>query len=578
MNFDQWPLFLQYSVYAGVGLLFLFLVFLSIEQVRTRFFLHRHLKPKIDRNYYLVLDLKHETARFEHPLMSIQKEITFTFSLMQKHMSEKHWQLLQEWIGKAQKNVLKHNDSISIFLNWRHRQIRRWLRIGYYSYDANNLKIKCSAENLFGSQTHFYAINPNQLTDLVEFGQALNQLQTESPHAGVLLNLYNPQIPLLHQHYGRETANHYMMAVWTDLERLATKNRIISYQFGGHYLIYSHEGASDHAIHELLNVILQKVKKEYEFDRFRFPVPFQVGILRVAAPISPLTDTLNDLHKAAFAAKTLGYPITFVDLETINQQTLTASQHLANFTALLDKKTFRYTYDSVYSIPSGMIHGYHVKIRSLFEDKDLDLQGLFDVARHLHLEKELLTAIFSEMVSRFMRSNLEPRHLLVYLPTDQLETFTSLVGSIMSNNPLRLSLIGDDVPSFAGLYRTRKLEALVEDLSEHNIRLGAKATPELASTFYPYSTYFSYLAMEDLADNVETNVQKQWTIQAVLTSFQNQHIMGLAPQVRTYEQAETLRNLGVGIQSGDFFNQLSGKKYSAAIRKFQRLLDIEGIE
>lgn len=576
MDILNWPMHLQLSIYVASGLLVLFLLFLMVRQIQLHFFYRRHLRSKIDRSYFVTIDLKHETVHFEHPFSSVQSSVKLTFEVMQKHLSEKHWALFQEWIAKAQKNALKASDSISIYLNMRHKSIRRWIRFGFYSYDENNLRIKCKAETLYGTESNFYSIDPRQLTDLVEFLNDVNELQKTTPHTGVLIDLYNPQVPLLHQHYGTELANHYMMAVWAELDKLSTKQRIISYQFGGHYFIYSHEGSSEHAIHELLNTVLQKCRKEFEINRFRFPLQFQVGILKVLSPIEMTITTLNQLHAAAIAAKPLGYPISYVDYDSINQEHLSASQHQANFIALIDKKTYRASYDSIYSIPSGMIHGYAVKLTALFEDKEHDVQGLSRLANQFHLEKEFIVSMVGEVIARFARSNLEPRHLFMYIPTELLEIFASHYASITGISSVKMTIVGDDLASFSTLFRTKRLETIVANLGSQNIRLGAKATPELATTYYPFSNYFNYLMLDDLADNVETNVQKQWTIQAVITSFDGRHIMYYAPNVRTYEQAETLRNLGVGIQSGEFYSQLSGKKYSAAIRKFQRLLDIEG--
>lgn len=576
MDISNWPTHLQWSIYVASGLLVIFLLFLVSRQVQLRLFYSRHLRTKINRSYYVTIDLKHESAHFEHPLSSIQPSVMLSFEIMQKHLSEKHWALFQEWIGKAQKGGLKPSDSISIYLNIRNKSIRRWIRFGYYSYDENNLRIKCSAENLYGTESNFYSIDPQQLTDLVEFISEVNALQQSTPHTGILLDLYNPQVPLLHQHYGTELANHYMMAVWAELDKLSTKQRIVSYQFGGHYFVYSHEGSSEHAIHELLNLVLQRCRKEFEIDRFRFPLQFQTGILKVITPIELTIATLNQVHQAAIVAKPLAYPITYVDYDSVNQEHLSASQHQANFAALIEKKTYRASFDPIYSIPSGMIHGYTVKMSALFEDKEYDMQGLARLANQFHLEKEFVISMGSEIATRYTRANLEPRHLFLYIPTDLFEIFSSNYSQMLNMSAVRITLMGDDLSSFSTLYRTRRLETIVTNLGSQNIRIGAKASSELATTYYPFSNYFNYLMLDELADNVETNVQKQWTIQAVITSFDGRHMMYYAPNVKSYEQAETLRNLGVGIQSGEFYSQLSGKKYSAAIRKFQRLLDIEG--
>lgn len=576
MNFNEWPFLLQLSVIAGVSLLALLLLLMIISQLNLRAFYQRHLKVRVDRIFYLTLDIKKELAVFEHHFASVQKTIQFSFADMQKALSEKHWQALQEWMGKAQQNALKANDSLSIFFKWKNRQLRNWIRIGYYNYDSSNLRIKCSAENLFGSRTSFYAVDPKQLTDLLEFGNELNDLQRLHPHAGVLLNLYNPQIAILHQHYGNEIANHYMMTVWTDLDKLVTKNRLVSYQFGGHYLIYSHEGTSDHHIHELLNTVIQRTRKEFEMDRYRFAVTFQVGVMRVNAPIESLTEVLNQLHVASRSAKTLAYPITYVNFDSINEAHLSQEQKINEFKSLLEKKTYKMTFDAVYSIPSGTVHGYQMKISALFAEQDTDINKLYHLADQFHLEKEFIASLFGDILARFARTNFEPRHLFIPLPTSVLEEYSGWLKS----NPLgvKITLLCDDVPSFEPLYRSRKIDGIMEDFENRSIRICAKATPELGTSYYPYSHIFSYLRIDDIAEGVETNVQRQWTIQSITTSLKDHHILSYVSIVKSYEQAETLRNLGVGIQGGEFFNQLSGKKYSSAIRKFQRLLDIEGGE
>lgn len=576
MNFELWDPLLKISLFAGVAIISILLIWLIVSQLNLRAFYHRHLKVRIDRMYYLTLDIKKEQAIFEHHFASIQKTISFSFSDIQKALSEKHWLSLQEWMGKAQQNALKSNDSLSIYFKWKNRQLRNWIRIGYYNYDASNLRIKCSAENLFGSKSSFHSVDPKQLTDLVEFGNELNDLQRINPHMGVLLNLYNPQIPILHQHYGNEIANHYMLTVWTDLDKLVTKNRLVSYQFGGHYLIYSHEASSDHHIHDLLNTVLQRTRKEFEMDRYRFAVQFQVGVMKVNGPITSLSEILNQLHAAARQAKTLSYPITYVNFDTVNEEHSTLEQLQEDYRLLLERKPYKTTFDAIYSIPSGMVHGYHLKFSVPFNDQDISLSKMHYYADQFHMEKDFVASFISDIVSRFNRSNLEPRHLFIPLPTKLFEEFASWLRS----NPLgvKITLIGDDVPSFESLYRSRKLDGLVEEFEAKSVRICAKATPELATYYYPYSHALTYLWMDEIADGVETNVQRQWTIQSITTSLKDHNILGFVSNVKTYEQAETLRNLGVGIQGGEFFNQLTGKKYSSAIRKFQRLLDIEGGE
>ncbi len=58
MDISNWPAHLQWSVYVASGLLVIFLLFLVSRQVHLRLFYRRHLRTKINRSYYVTIDLK----------------------------------------------------------------------------------------------------------------------------------------------------------------------------------------------------------------------------------------------------------------------------------------------------------------------------------------------------------------------------------------------------------------------------------------------------------------------------------------------------------------------------------------
>jgi EAL domain-containing protein (putative c-di-GMP-specific phosphodiesterase class I) len=391
-----------------------------------------------------------------------------------------------------------------------------------------------------------------------------------NPNKGALIILNFNLLDVINRRYDKEIATSYIKALWSSVvNKIIEPQAIVGIYRGDSIVIFNPILTSKRETIAFIETQIKKLGNIISFDSYTFDTKPIAGFTLFNEFTKGIDLLIKQAFKAAEYARLNGLSISDYDTE-VEPFDASNIKQANEIKRMIEQQYINPNYVPVISLINGKNFGVIAKVNFAFTEIK-NFNAAFQIAKENDLEKEFVELVLSQWFKAFIKIESQYKKLIIFIDTKQLD----IVDKILSAQPRYRKLpIVIVITDYDNIIKNKTSLFEFEQLKKFGLKFGVVAQNSMQTIIHPVLNDFEYLVWPSkLIKDILKDEKSQLALDNIIESTSPFSLRSVAWEIKSYEQAEFLKNKGVNLMSGPLFmSDITADNTGYSARKVQKLI------